>query len=213
MKCSSTWLISIAMPCLRQLLHQRAGADDLAVDQDAVAIEDDECDHAAMRADDSGDRLAELGVLAGLEMHAVGVAGADDGAGIEERGAVFLRLRAIGGAEALRLLRSAMEHVAEEGELGERRRRDQQHARRRVVRAGAGLRDGFEQDADQFRDVQRMDREARLEVVGAEHQGHEVDRPMALQARAQVPRGRSCRRLRSGRRARWCARAALLRSR
>ena len=38
-----------------------------------------------------------------------------------------------------------------------------------------------------FGDVQRLHGEARLEIVGAEHQGHDVDRAMAFQARAQVP--------------------------
>ena len=50
--------------------------------------------------------------------------------------------------------------------------------------------------------------EALLEVVGAEHQHHDVDRPVALEDRRAARRSRSCARPRPGRDRRWCARAA-----
>jgi hypothetical protein len=77
-------------------------------------------------------------VLVGLVMDAVEVGAADEGAGLDVADAPLLRERAVGGGQAERPLDSASEHVGIFGELRERRRRDEDDARR--TRAGAGFR-------------------------------------------------------------------------
>src|SRR5271165_4060958 len=115
-------------------------------------------------------RAPEQLMLVGFVVDAVEVRTMNDGAGVEERNALLFGDLFEPLAEQARLLGSALEHLRIGGELGERRRRDQQDLRSAAVWAFAIGADQEDEARRALGDVKGGEGEPLLQIVAAERE-------------------------------------------
>src|SRR5215210_1075075 len=113
-----------------------------------------------------GDGLAELAVLAGVEVDAVYVAGDDDFGGVEELAPVLLGEALVMLWELPGFLFCSLEHLRHVGEFRYRGRRDQNHDGSAAVRPAPAPQHHVGQARGPLRYVRGGATEALLEVVG-----------------------------------------------
>ena len=132
-------------------------------------------------------RLAERRVRIRVEMEAVDLARFHHLARLEETDAQPLRDRTVIARRGLRFFIGAGEQVGVQGDLlQERGRRHDDDFGHAFVAAGARLLHELDQNADSLGDLPCRFAEALLEVVGAEHDRHDVERLVAHQAGIEV---------------------------
>ena len=119
--------------------------------------------------DERGHGLAQLGVLARLQVNAIQVAGHDHLTSVQESAATLLSDASIVRRKPPRLGLRAPKHLGKTCQLGHRRRGQQQGLRWAAAPPGLALLHDLDQRTRPVGDVIGRDGKAHLQVIGAQH--------------------------------------------